>query len=672
MDIVRHMVCKINRLADVNRIAAALAFAFAATACTEPATKSSAAQNAKPPVAPASAASTPASAAAAAFMTNPGKALYSRDCAACHDQPDQTRSPSFETLTRMSEANIDFALTKGKMQAQGARLNDAERQLLIKYLASNDPSTDEWVGRMMCPADRRSALLEGSPTITGFGYDSQNHRQLSSAQSGLKTADFANLELAWSLGFPKTTAMRAQPAIVGKTLFLTVPDISRLFAIDVSRATPCIHWVYKNTVPLRSSTAYGELPGSKRRVVIFSDLVTTIHMVDAHTGEAIWKRQAGISPLSIITGTPVLHDDKVFVPISLFEGAIAADPKYECCKTHGGVMALDAQTGRPLWLTRAMEPAKPLRDRGDGKKVWGPAGAAIWTSPAIDSKRGVLYVGTGQSFSELVDPNTNSVLAIDLKDGKLRWSFQATKDDIYLYGCSPTTSGPNCPKDYSKSRDFDFGASIMLAKRPDGSDVVLAGQKSGALWAFDPDQSGRVLWRRQIGEGSAHGGIHWGIAQDGVRVFAPISRVKATFSDGRNVDPSHKPGLYAFNIGSGKLEWSFAAQPSCDGERGQRIPNCMTTAIGLSAAPAVIDGAVVTGSIDGVIRAFNAKTGKPLFAFNTVRSFDTLNGVPASGGAIDAASISAGNGYLFVNSGYGLFGQAAGNVMLAFRPKVNR
>ena len=93
------------------------------------------------------------------------------------------------------------------------------------------------------------------------------------------------------------------------------------------------------------------------------------------------------------------------------------------------------------------------------------------------------------------------------------------------------------------------------------------------------------------------------------------------------------------------------------------------TNIGLSAAPAVIDGAVVEGGLDGMLRAFDAKSGEVLFQFDTARTFEALNGVEAKGGSIDSASITAANGYLFVNSGYGMFGQMAGNVLLAFKAK---
>jgi polyvinyl alcohol dehydrogenase (cytochrome) len=311
-----------------------------------------------------------------------------------------------------------------------------------------------------------------------------------------------------------------------------------------------------------------------------------------------------------------------------------------------------------------MKDAQPIRDRGDGQKIWGPSGAPIWNSPSIDAKRGLLYVGTGEATSEPAEPTTDAILAIELATGALRWQFQATANDIFLTGCLNKRDGLNCPRG-GVFLDADFGASTLLVNRPGGHDIVLAGQKSSTLWALNPD-TGKVLWSRNFGPGSIVGGIHWGIAFDGTRVFAPV-----TTSLGRDghPGPGQVAGLYAVDVDTGKEVWSFTPQPDCSGERQQRVKNC-AGGLGLSGAPTAIDGAVLAGSVDGFLRAFDAATGKLLFQYDTAHDFETLNGVPGKGGAIDNASIVATNGYVFVNSGYGLFPtQTPGNVFLAFHAK---
>jgi polyvinyl alcohol dehydrogenase (cytochrome) len=601
------------------------------------------------------------------YAPHPGQAIYEKNCGICHNSSEATRSPALEALQRMRHQTIDYALTEGKMQVQGAALSAAQRSMVIEYLVGKPVNSEEWIAGMLCKPQRQ-ARPAGNATVTGFGFDARNQRRLTSAQSGLRGQDFERLELAWAMAFPGATAMRSQPAVVGSTLFLPVADAARLFAIDISQpAAPCLKWTYDSGTPLRTSAAFGKLKGSGRSVLVFGDLAATVHMVDAETGAALWKQRVAISQYSVTTGTPVLHEDRVYVPISQYEIGLGANNDHECCKSHGAVTALDAATGNKIWTADTMPDAKPVRDRGDGKMLWGPSGAPIWNSPAIDARRGVLYVGTGEATSEPAAKTTDAILAIDLKDGSIRWSFQATENDIFLVGCGRNSKALNCPRE-SVSRDVDFGASVVIARRADGTDILLAGQKSGTLWALDPDEQGKVLWRRDFGEGSALGGIHWGIAVDGARVFAPINRPYGRPAAAGDAERSQKPGINAVNVDTGELLWSYAPEPDCSGERQTRIRGCSNN-IGMSAAPLVVDGVVVSGSLDGFLRAFDGTSGKLLFQFDTARPFDTINGVNGSGGALDNATMVAANGYLFVGSGYGLFGQTPGNVLLAFRPK---
>ena len=600
-------------------------------------------------------------ASVAASGAHPGEALYRSRCAACHDNGQALRAPSLATLKAMRYQAIYFALTGGKMQDQARALSSTQRAALIDYLVGRQPASDAWIERLRCPAARRRVELSAPPTVAGFGFDRLNTRHLTAQQAGISAADFGELQLAWAFGFERTTTMRAQPAVVGSTLFLPVADAGELYAIDIG-ARPCLKWVYKIEVPLRSAAAYGELPQTHRKVLVFSDLATRIHMIDAATGVLIWKRHVGLTALSNTTGTPVLYGERVYVPISASEITVGADERHVCCTTHGAVTALDARTGNVIWTTHTLADARPISNRGDGQMMWGPSGAPIWSSPAIDERRGVLYVGTGEATSAPAAETTDSILAIDLHTGAIRWHFQATPDDIFLTGCMLKPQGLNCPHE-GRLLDHDFGASVVLATGPGGKDVLLAGQKSGTLWALDPDAQGKVLWKHSFGAGSPIGGIHWGLAFDGARVFAPMN----IFPGPDGQDHGERAGLHAVAVDSGTVLWSFTSQADCSGERAARVKTCASY-IGLTGAPTVIGSVVVEGSADGFLRAFDANTGRMLFQFDTARSFATVNGVPGSGGAIDNASIVAASGYLFVNSGYGLMGgETPGNVLLAFR-----
>ena len=608
-------------------------------------------------------------------LPDPGQPLYRMYCASCHDRPDETHAPTKATLSAMSPQTLTYALTQGKMRVQGADLTEQTRGQLVTYLTGKTTGTvDQWSAAMACDARRRGADVSGEATVATFGFDPRNTRVLTTRQTGLTKAGLAKLDLAWSIAFPDVTMMRSQAAVVGKTAFLPVAEASAVYAFDLSEpAKPCVKWVYHtpNGAPLRTSAAYGVIDqaGSKtgRKVVAVSGMDSTVHLIDARTGKGLWARNVATYSYSMTSGTPRVLKDRVIVPVSQYEIMTAADNAVPCCTNHGYVLSLAPADGAQQWRYDTMEDARPVRDRGDGKPLLGPSGAPIWNSPVVDEARGLIYFGTGESNSPPAHKHTDALIAIRLADGKEAWSMQATERDIYNAGCGPRPRPTqyNCVTD-TVYRDVDFGASLILGKLKDGRELLFAGQKSGTLWALDP-ATGGVVWRRDIGTGAANGGIHWGIAFHDDTLFVPIAVVGKDLP-GQKVDPALKPGLYAVDANNGTLKWNFAAGPDCANGRDKRSPRCERF-FGFSGAPTVLAGTVIEGSLDGWLRVFDEKTGKELWKFDTARDFDGVNGVKGHGGSIDTASIVGVNGLLLVNTGYGMFGQAPGNVMLAFRPR---
>lgn len=183
----------------------------------------------------------------AAMTVHPGEGVYKTFCAACHDQPEVSRAPAKDTLKKMSLQFLNYSLTGGKMKAQGAGLNADQRAQVVNYLIGNKVTSDAWTKPMMCDAARMPVDLTGAATITNFGFDRNNTRTLSAQQAGLTKAQISKMDLAWSLGFPDATTMRSQGAVVGKNVFLPVPDLGAMYALDVSDpAKPCIQWIYKS------------------------------------------------------------------------------------------------------------------------------------------------------------------------------------------------------------------------------------------------------------------------------------------------------------------------------------------------------------------------------------------------------------------------------------------
>jgi polyvinyl alcohol dehydrogenase (cytochrome) len=594
---------------------------------------------------------------AADDQTHPGYALYQKHCAICHANPEILRAHAFETLRMMSAETLNESLTEGMMASQGAGLSVEERSQVIAYLAADD-GMDAWVAGMMCPSAGRTVNLNQAASMTRYGIDGNNSRNLSAKAAGLKKSDMSKLELAWAVAFPNTSQMRAAPVIVGDTIFYSAIHARKVFALDT--ATGCAKWVYDSPNRLRASITLGPLGENGPMAIVFGDGRGFVQAVDATSGKGIWIKDGRTSNgRGSVSGSIVLHKDKIIVPISDSGVGAAARPSHECCVGHGAVTALDAATGERLWEYHTMEEATYTGEKNAlGAKLRGPSGAPIWSTPTVDEKRGLVYVTTGENTSLPATITSDAIIALDLETGDEKWVFQALARDVWNMAC--TRRGPNCPaaKD-SALKDFDFGGPAIIATLDDGTDILLAGQKSGDAWGVNPD-TGAVIWNERIGEGSALGGNHWGIAATKDRLFMPINDPVSRGADAM-------PGMYAFEVATGKPAWAYSLQPDCDDGRGDMVSRCEQR-YGMSAAPLVVDGAVIGASVDGRLLIFDGDNGSVLFQYDTATDFITANEVPGSGGAIDAHAIAAGSGMVFIGSGYGFFGQTPGNVLLAFKP----
>lgn len=525
----------------------------------------------------------------------------------------------------------------------------------------SETEMEEWVAASMCDADNRTVNINQAVSFTYTNSDGNNPRYLSAEEAGLTTGDLANLELAWAIGFPQTSGLRAAPVIIGSTIFYAATDAGRVFALDTE--TGCAKWVYESGTRLRSSMAYADIDG--QGTLVFSDMPGMIHRINAETGEAIWVASGQAdNNQGMLTGTPVIHNDRIIVPVSGSGVITGGNPNYECCENHGAVTALNVHTGEKLWEYHTM-PAADYTGQvsSTGVKQRGPSGAPIWTTPTIDEERNQIYVTTGENTSHPTTNTSDAIIALDLETGEEKWVFQALANDMWNFGCS--AGGPNCIiLDDTNSVDYDFGGPAILVDAGD-RDLLVAGQKSGDIWALDPD-TGALVWNQRVGEGTALGGNHWGIAIDSERAFLTINDPGGMSAMGLP-ERTSRPGLYTYFIGTGEPSWFYEAEPKCNDERDPRLRRCEAL-YGFSATPLAVDGAVITGALDGRLFVFNADSGELLFEYDTVRDYETVNGVEGRGGSIDSHSIAAGSGMVFIGSGYGQFSQVSGNVLLAFKP----
>jgi polyvinyl alcohol dehydrogenase (cytochrome) len=265
-------------------------------------------------------------------------------------------------------------------------------------------------------------------------------------------------------------------------------------------------------------------------------------------------------------------------------------------------------------------------------------------------------------------------VALDLDTGKIKWAKRAMYYDAWNVNCieiitPPFTiapgPGPNCP--VPPGPDFDFGGNgpnlfSVAADREHGGDhdgrrdILGIGEKSGIYWALNPDD-GSVVWNTQVGPGSSLGGIEWGTAVDGKRIYVPISNL---YGIPYALQPA---GTQEVNGGSwaaldpatGKFLWQTATPGACT----TFIPGIAQGCMGLGPA-SVANGVVFAGSMDlnpasPTMFALDARTGKILWSF-------------VAGSSVIAGPAIVGNS-VYWGSGYGRFGPTLGtpnNKLFAF------
>lgn len=608
---------------------------------------------------------TPALAPAAIGQTppdHPGAGVYQKTCAMCHDNPGGTRAAALSAIKQMTPARLREVLgPQGIMGPMAASLNDTQKTDLIAWLTAGQATASaQWTDALACKADKRAVSASASVITNGFGVDANQTRSLSAAQAGLSKAQLSNLEVAWTIAFPGQGDGTGASVLSDGTIFVTGGQ--KLLAIDA--ASGCVKWSYAGRT--RNTPAIGEIGG--KRVVALS-VGQTIHVVDAATGAVVWK--ASGQPVDgsggQVRGGVIFAKDKVIVPLSASGVASGMNPRTECCSGHGSVVALNAADGTHAWEYHTMpEPTYNGQVNSLGVKQKGPSGAPIWSVPVYDAKRNTILVTTGENTSHPGTDTSDAVIALNADTGAVAWKYQAMAADVWNMSCDVATgnNGPNCPVLFGgDGRDYDFGAGAIVTS-VGGKDIVLAGQKSGHAWALDAN-TGAVLWSHRIGEGTALGGVHWGIAASGNTVLIPINDPILS------ADPKFKSqaGVYAFDIASGRPIWSYKAEPNCTGQRGKDVAAC-TTKYGFSAAPIVVDGAVVGATLGGEVIILDTVDGRVLNRLDTTGTRTVLNkDVVGKGGSVESHGISAGAGMIFINSGYGSFGQTPGNVLIAYRPK---
>ena len=584
--------------------------------------------------------------------------LYKQYCQQCHEG-QVARAPHREVMSRLPANLVLHSLSVGKMRMQGWVRTIAERRALSEWITGKKiKETDETVGGFCEDAPGEFSVADGAPQWNGWGVDNTNSRFQSAENAGIPADQVPQLKVKWVFGLPMDFRA-SQPTVVGGRVFVGSLQ-GRIYSLDAK--TGCLYWSVKTDGGVRSTMVVDSLPGTNppRYVVYVGDASANMYALDARTGKQLWKVDVDDHPLATITGTPKTLGNRLYVSTTALEELAGADPNYECCTFRGKMMALNRFNGKLVWRAYTLDAAQPVRKNAIGVQLWGPSGASIWSSPALDPERNSMYVTTGDNYSDPASLTSDAVVAFDLRTGEFMWSKQFTAGDAWNVGCEQTDD-TNCPQ--ARGPDLDFASSPILRILPDGRRVILAGQKSGVMHAIDPDRKGEILWQQRVGKGGLIGGIQWGSAADAKQVYVALSDIGVTTVPDSDIgfdttlDSSVGGGMFAYDIETGERKW-YIPPPGC-GDRKQCSP-------AQSAAVSAMPGVVFSGSIDGHLRGYATNSGEVVWDYNADQEYESTNGVKTRGGSFDGPGPTIVDGMVYVNSGYGFQGGMGGNALIAF------
>ena len=492
---------------------------------------------------------------------------------------------------------------------------------------------------MIVPTIGSSANIKSEWRLGG---QNLNNTRYQATEKYLSPANVSKLSPKWV--FTTGGDVSATPAVVDGAVYL--PDWGgNLFKIDAETgeqiwSNSIAHYISDPSIQTAVSRTSPAVKGNK--LIIGSQEGAFLMTINKNTGELIWKTKLDDHPNAVITQSPTIYGNRIYVGVSsVEEGNPSADPNYKCCTFRGSMTAVDLTTGEILWKTYTIP--------DNGGQPGGYSGGSIWGStPAIDPKRNSVYIGTSNNYdvpqaekdcianfstpseqSQCVNPDNhfNSIMAFDLDTGEIKWASNFQAYDAFNQACIPGFDRTNCPD--PEGEDYAFSQAPMLftvKKAGKRRDLVGAAQKSAIFWALDPD-TGELVWSRSIGPaGSLFG--QWGSATDGRQIYVGNLNTDAQEYKLQPSGETTKGGSWsALDAATGKIIWQ-TADPGV-----ARVEAPLTVANGV-----VYAGSMASGQGANNMYALDAKTGEILWRFN-------------SGGSV-AAGAAVVNGTVYWGSGY--------------------
>lgn len=443
----------------------------------------------------------------------------------------------------------------------------------------------------------------------------------------------------------------ATPSVSDGNLYF--PDFAgNLYSLNAT--TGVVNW----TVKLATLTSIPNMVSRTTPTVNGNTLIVATQnsgyllSINRQTGQLLWMSQLDSHPFAVLTQSPVVYNNVIYIGVSSLEEGAAASPAYPCCTFRGSFLAVNANTGTPIWKMYTVPANQNLTGGYSGNAVWG-------STASLDLTRNLVYISTGNNYTipanvangtVAIDPTdyTDAILALNMSTGQVVWAdkLMGLTADTWNVACFATSQPglKNCPN--PAGPDYDFGQGPMQVSikiKGVNMDLIVDGQKSGKVWAVDAG-TGAVVWMKDTGVGSTLGGMEWGSATDGDKIYV----ANAAGGFWAALDPA-----------TGEYIWqTFDPNPF--------TPETFVKDIG---ALSVANGVVFAGSLGGgsnggttnpTMFALSAKTGQILWSF-------------ASGSSVGSGPAIA-NGIVYWGTGYNRFGIGAGvgptsNILYAFGVK---
>jgi polyvinyl alcohol dehydrogenase (cytochrome) len=620
-----------------------------------------------------------------------GSTIFGDHCESCHDKT--AGAPTYAAMRNMTSDHIYSVLSSGSVKAHAdevAKLTDAQLRDIAEWVAErriggDHEEAEDMPNRCSTNTPITVAGLNAASSWNGWSPTLTNTRFQSAKAADLSPAEVTRLRLKWAFAFPSAASMYGQPTIAGGRVFVGA-DNGYVYSLDA--VSGCVYWSFRAQAGVSGAVSVERVPGSTDDVsVFFGDTLGNAYAVSASDGEMMWRHHVDDHPLARIRAAVRYYDGRVYVPVASLEEPDSSSAQHPCCTFRGMVEALDAVTGKQIWKTYTIPDAPTQRTTATGVSYWGPSGAGVWGPLTLDLKRKAIYLGTGNGFSEPDSGRSDAIMALSMDTGKVLWVHQNEPGDVWHTGCpmGPPAPGlglpprgagrgpigangvggrgtapgaapgrgaapgafrqPPKPATYycpstTDDPDWDFSSGTILVDEPNGKSLVIAGQKSGMVWAHDAD-TGDLVWKSDISRGQ----IVFGGAAD---------EDSAYFATGRAVA--------AIRLSDGLERWAVTI-PAQDSMAGHA---------GFSAAVSVIPGVLFVPGKDGQLIALSTFDGHQIWAYDTTQEVTTVNGVNAKGGSIGSAGATIVDGMVFVPSGYtGFQGGQKGNLLLAFGPPSN-